>query len=97
MSAGNRNSLFAWRASTQNTLASSVPTFSPAARRTSLPRSGRELLVRHDDGGGLAVDVDDKRVWKSRFWRPPLPGLGVALCHGRARVCGCHGVRLKAR
>ena len=62
-----------------------------------LPRSGRERLLRHDDCDGLAVELERKRVRKSRCWRPPLPGLGVALCHGRAWVCGWHGVLLKAR
>ena len=62
-----------------------------------LPRSGRELLLRHDYCDGIAVELERKRVRKSRCWRPPLPGLGVALCHRRARVCGCHGVLLKAQ
>ena len=61
-----------------------------------LPRPGRELLLRHDDCDRLPVKLERKRVRKNRCWRPPLPGAGVALCHGRVRVCGCHGVLLKA-
>ena len=62
-----------------------------------LPRSGRELLVRHDDCDVLAFKRDGMRVRKSRCWRPPLPVQGSTLCRRRAWVRGCHGVLLKGR
>ena len=45
-----------------------------------LPRSGRELLVRHNDCDFLTIKRDGMRVRKSRCWRPPLPGPGSTLC-----------------